>query len=465
MSFPPGLKAPVIWQMLSWIVQPFTLMERCAQRYGDCFSLALSTKFPPMVLVSAPEALQHLLSSDNGKDFDVPGELNEIFEPLLGSQSVLGLGGEPHRRMRQLMMPPFHGERMRSYSQLMGEITQTVIGTWSVGQNIDVHAAMQSISMRVILSAVFGVEVGSRYQRLEQLLAKMLNDMGSSLGASMLYFRSLRQDWGSWSPWGNFLRTREQIDQIIYAEIADRRAHPNPERQDILTLLMSAQDETGAGLTDEELRDELMTLLVAGHETTATALTWAMYWLHKLPDVRTHLRSELQNLEDLEDVNALLRLPYLNAVCSETLRIHPVGILTFPRVVRTPVAIAGHTLDPGTIILGCIYLAHRCESVYPQPEQFRPERFLERQFSPYEYLPFGGGARRCIGMAFAQFEMKVVLAHILSEVELSLANSKPARPIRRGLTAGASPVHLRVEGFIPVIPRPRTVTSARLHSP
>jgi cytochrome P450 len=208
---------------------------------------------------------------------------------------------------------------------------------------------------------------------------------------------------------------------------------------------MSARDEAGEMMTDVELRDELMTLLVTGHETTATALTWALYWVQKFPKVRDRLLQELQELDDPNDANALLRLPYLNAVCSETLRIYPVGMLTFPRVVSKPVEVMGHSLEPGTIVIGSIYLTHHREDLYPDSDQFRPERFLERQFSPFEHLPFGGGSRRCIGMAFALFEMKVVLSKILSHAELILANTNPVQPVRRGLTSGASPVQLVVK--------------------
>ena len=214
---------------------------------------------------------------------------------------------------------------------------------------------------------------------------------------------------------------------------------------------MSAHDEAGEPMTDVELRDELMTLLFAGHETTATALTWALYWIHKFPSVRQKLLQELEGMDVPLDPNALLRLPYLNAVCSETLRIYPVGMLTFPRIVRSSVELMGHSLEPGTIVIGSIYLVHRREDIYPDPEQFRPERFLERQFTPFEYLPFGGGSRRCIGMAFAQFEMKLILSKILSQVELELDDTRSVQPVRRGLTSGASPVQLVVKEHNPAL--------------
>ncbi len=445
MQLPNGPQAPALWQMIHWLAHPFSYMDNCAQRYGDIFTTPLGKNFSPVVFVSNPPAIQQILTSDT-KEYEAPGEQNGLFEPFLGKQSVIGVSGDRHRRQRQLMMPSFHGERMRAYGQLIGDITEQVINEWQKGKPFSVRSSMQKISMRVILRAVFGLDEGLRYQQIEELLSTMLDQMGSPLSASLLYFPSLRKDLGAWSPWGRFVRQRQQIDQLIYQEIAERREEPDSSRTDILNLLMSARDEAGEPMTDVELRDELMTLLLAGHETTATALTWAMYWIHKLPTVRQKLLEELDSLGKDVDPNALFRLPYLNAVCSETLRIYPVGMLTFPRVVRSPVELMGYKFDPGTVVVGCIYLAHRQEDIYLEPERFNPERFLDRQFSPYEFLPFGGGARRCIGMAFAQFEMKVVIAKILSSLELSLADNRPARPIRRGLTSGCSTVRLVVTG-------------------
>ena len=449
MSLPNGPKTPAIWQMLYWIAKPFSFMRKYTNDYGDCFTVMLGEKFAPVVFFSHPEALQTILTSDDAKMFDAPGELNGLFEPFFGTQSVITLSGDHHVRMRHLMMPPFHGDRMRSYGQLISDITDDVIQEWTVGKSFSARQSMQTISMRVILGAVFGLAQGLRYQQLEKLLGTLLDQMSNPWSVSLLYFPSLRQDLGPLSPWGNFARKQKQIDQIIYEEISERRTQPDDSRNDILTLLMSAHDEAGEPMTDVELRDELMTLLFAGHETTATALTWALYWIHKFPSVRQKLLQELEGMDVPLDPNALLRLPYLNAVCSETLRIYPVGMLTFPRIVRSSVELMGHSLEPGTIVIGSIYLVHRREDIYPDPEQFRPERFLERQFTPFEYLPFGGGSRRCIGMAFAQFEMKVILSKILSQAELELDDTRSVKPVRRGLTSGASPVQLVVKEHNP----------------
>jgi cytochrome P450 len=445
MSLPDGPKSPKIWQMLQWITMPFSFMRGCNDRYGDRFTATVTPELTPIVFFSNPKALQLILSSDDSELFDSPGDQNAIFEPILGMQSLMGLSGGSHRRMRQLLMPPFHGERMRSYGQLIRDITEEVMRERVAGKTFSVRKSMQKISMRVILRAVFGLNEGTRYQQLERLLATMLDGMSNPLSVGFLYFPMLRQDLGPLSPWGGFVRARRQIDQLIYDEIAERRTHPDASRDDILTLLMSARDGAGEALTDAELRDELMTLLVAGHETTATAITWALYWIHKFPAIRKQLLDELQALDGPLDPSVVFRLPYLNAVCCETLRIYPVGMTTFARVTKSTVELMGSTLEPGTVVIGCIYLVHHREDIFPDPDEFRPERFLERRYSPFEYLPFGGGVRRCIGMAFAQFEMKLVISCILSSFELSLADSRSVRPIRRALTSGPSPFRMVVK--------------------
>ena len=199
---------------------------------------------------------------------------------------------------------------------------------------------------------------------------------------------------------------------------------------------MASRDEQGEAMTDEELRDELMTLLFAGHETTATALTWALYWIHKLPEVKEKLLAELDSLGETPDSNAILKLPYLNAVYCETLRIYPVAMLTFRREVASPVSLVGHELEPGTQVMGSIYSIHHDEDLYPEPNKFRPERFLERRFSAYEFIPFGGGTRRCIGMALAQFEMKLILAKIILDLDLNLVTSGEVKAKRRCVVTG-----------------------------
>jgi cytochrome P450 family 110 len=433
MKLPNGPQSPDIVQMLRWIASPMPFMEDCAKRYGDIFTMRLSI---PIVLVSNPQALQQILTSDNSQ-FSVPSYLNKPFEPLLGKHSVITITGVEHQRQRQLITPPFHGERMRNYSQAIREVTEKAIHPWEVGKTTCIRTVMQAITLRVIMQTVFGLYEGQRAEELEKVVSVMMESGASSpLRAVLLYFSILQRDLGSLTPWGTFLRRRELANQLIYAEIAERRENLDATRTDILSLLMAARDETGQAMTDEELRDELMTLLTAGHETTATALTWAFYWIHKNPPVKAKLLAEIDSLGGEFDTSAISKLPYLNAVCNETLRIYPVGMLTFPREVKEKTVVCGYDLEPGTVLMGSIYLTHQREDIYPEPKQFRPERFLERQFSPYEFLPFGGGMRRCIGNAFAMSEMKIVLATVLSRWELELTDNREVKPQRRGLVTG-----------------------------
>lgn len=445
MKLPNTLKTPPFLQKLQWIADPVGYMERTAQQYPDIFSARIISFGDSLVFVNHPQAIQEILTNDR-KKFAALGKPNRILQPLLGDYSVIMLEGDRHKRRRQVLMPPFHGERMRAYGQLICNLTEKVFSQLPMDKPFSARSATQDISLQVILEAVFGLYEGERCQQLKRLLASMADLFESPLTSSFLFLPFLQWDSGAWSPWGKFVRQRQQVDALLYAEIAERREQPNLERIDILSLLMSARDEAGQPMTDQELRDELMTLMFAGHETTATAMSWALYWTHHLPNVREKLLQELNTLSDLDPMS-IFRLPYLTAVCNETLRIHPVAMLTFPRVVQEPVELLGHHLQPGTPVVGCIYLVHQREDLYPNPKQFKPERFLNRQFSTYEFMPFGGGVRRCIGEVLAQFEMKLVLATILSRYQLKLAKQEPERLQRRGVTlAPASGVKMVLTG-------------------
>ncbi|MBD2253565.1 cytochrome P450 [Nostoc parmelioides] len=435
MHLPKGPQTPVFVQVLRWVFSPMSFLEDCAKRYGDIFSIKLAKDVPPIVFLSNPKDIQQILTNDNNQ-LDSPGDWNDLFEPLLGKHSVITLSGAEHQRQRQLLMPPFHGERMRGYSQVITDVTEKVIGQYQIGQPFQIRSVTQAITLRVIMQAVFGLYEGSRAETLQHLLSDLLEKSSSPFSVALLYFPALRRDFGPIKFWGEQVQIQQQVDELIYEEIQERRENPDPSRTDILSLLMDARDADGQPMTDVELRDELMTLLVAGHETTATALAWAMYWIHKLPAVKARLLQELDSLGDNPDSTTIFKLPYLNAVYSETLRIYPVAMLTFARRVIETMALGGYELPPGTPVLGSIYLTHQREDLYPEPKKFKPERFLERQFSPYEYLPFGGGTRRCLGLAFAQWEMKLALAKIMTSYELELANSVEVRPKRRGLVTG-----------------------------
>jgi unspecific monooxygenase len=337
-------------------------------------------------------------------------------------------------------MPPFHGERLHTYAQQICHITQQVASQWQVGQPFVARTAMQQISLEVILQVVFGLHEGERYQQLKSLLTAWLDMTDSPLRSSLLFFRFLQRDWGTWSPWGQMKQRQHRVHDLLQAEIEERRSvqdtleYEQQERTDVLSLLMSARDEAGQAMTDAELRDELLTILFAGHETTATMLAWALYQIHRGSAVRETLVQELDRFGKDASAIDLAQLPYLTAVCQETLRMYPVLPMLFVRVAKSPVQIAGYSFDPGTRFMASIYLVHHQEDLYPNAQQFEPERFLERQYSISEYFPFGGGSRRCLGYALAQLEMKLVLATILSGYQFALADDEPVKLQRRGFT-------------------------------
>ncbi len=439
-ALPNGPSTPRLLRMFKLITRPLDYLETYAQRYGDTFRIA-GKNSPGIVYFSHPQALQEIFTADP-ELFEI-GRGNRVLRFLLGEHSLILQDGERHQRQRRLLTPPFHGDRMRAYGELICDITKQVTQQWRIGESFAVRPYLQEITLRVILQAVFGLSDGSRYQQLRRLISSMLESISSPLTSSVLFFPVLQQDWGSLSPWGRYLRQKQQVDQLIYEEIRERREKGDFSGNDILTLMMSARDEAGQSMTDDELHDELITLLVAGHETTASALTWALYWVHHLPDVHDKLLHELNSLADNSEASEIAKLPYLTAVCQETLRIYPIVISGFFRILKAPFQVMGYQLEPGTPLIPSIYLTHHREDIYPEPKRFRPERFLERQFSQYEYLPFGGGNRRCIGMAFAQFEMKLVLATIVSQFELALADRRPVKPVRRGFTV-APPSNMRM---------------------
>ena len=432
-----GPRTPAFVQLTQWILDPVRFMETTTRRYGDIFKAKVGLSVGDFLFVSSPSALQQILTNDR-KQFSAPGDANRIIASLVGDYSVIMLNGEMHKKRRQLLLPPFHGERMRSYGEIIRNLTVKVMDELPLDWPFEARSATQAIALQVIMETVFGISQGERYQTLKRLLSNMLDVFRSPAMASILFFPWLQQDWGEWSPWGRYSRSQRKIHELIYAEIAERKENPDPDRTDILSLLMSARDEEGNPMSDRELRDELITLLFAGHETTATAMSWALYWTHCYPEIKEKILQELATLGDHPDPVEITRLPYLSAVCSETLRIHPVAMLTFPRIVEEPVELDGYHLEKGEVLIGCIYLAHHREEVFPDSHTFKPDRFLEKQFTPYEFMPFGGGARRCIGEALAIFEMKIALATILSRYDLALVDTKPEKPIRRGLTLAPS---------------------------
>jgi cytochrome P450 len=389
---------------------PLPFLERCLARYGDVFTIRF-LGFGNLVYVTDPEAIKQIFAGD-GSVFHA-GRANEVLEPVLGTRSVLLLDEEAHMHQRKLLLPSFHGESVRRYGELMKEIAAREAASWPRGEPLAMRPRMQSITLEVILRAVFGIREAERLARLRTLVPPLL-----ATSNAIVWMPWLRREL-PFGPWRRFVRARAEVDEIIYDEIRHRRGLDDlGERDDVLSLLLAARDENGVAMTDAELRDELVTLLVAGHETTAIGLAWALERLARNQTVLERLCAELDAGDD----------SYLEAVVKETLRSRTV-VFDVARYLSSPVELKGYVLPAGTYVVPAIALVHRMEARYPDPKAFRPERFLDGQPDPYTWIPFGGGVRRCIGAAFATFEIKVVLATLLGAVTVrpAQANDEPAK--------------------------------------
>lgn len=425
-----GPRLPFLVQTPLIVARPLEFLDNCAEKYGDSFILPLGWfKNRSVVFFSKPETLQQIFTA-NPEKFEW-GKMTYVFKPLTGSQSLIMLAGRKHERIRRLLMNRLHGKQINNYGQIIIDLTITEIDRLKVGSIVAMRDCMLNISLDAILRVVFGINPGQRYSQIKDLIKPYIEEVSTPFNSIQFFFSFLQRDWGKWSPWGKFVRDRQEIDRLIYAEIADRRQQKDLG-EDILSLLLSVEDDFGEPLNDEQLRDQLMTMLLLGHETTASALSWAFYWVHKYPLVLAKLKQELATV-DLDPV-AIAKLPYLNAVCQETLRINPIALISQPRLVKEAIELDGNVFREGSILIPCIYLAHRRQQTYPNPKEFNPDRFINNKFSPYEYLPFGGGDRSCVGKGLSTYQMKLVLATVLSNYGLKLSFQHRVKPIRRGVT-------------------------------
>jgi cytochrome P450 len=418
-TLPPGPRGPKALVAARFLLRGPQFLEGCQERYGDVFTIRLNTG--RTVVVAADPAIVKEVFTGSPDDLHA-GAGNVVLKPLLGARSVLLLDGPEHLRQRRLMLPPFHGERMRAYGEVMTEVAERHVADWPVGRSFSVHPSMQAITLEIILRTVFGVEDAARVAQLGAPLKRLLNSTDHPLRLLSLQF-TRSEGARPRSPWGRIYGLLAPVDAMIHEEIAARRAE-GEHGDDILSLLLAARDEDGNGLTDEELRDELLTLVVAGHETTATALAWTLERLVRTPRVLARLREE-QVAGGGE---------YLDATVKEALRLRPVvpGVI---RKLQRPLAIGGMELPAGVHIAPSIYLIHRRPDVYPDPAAFRPERFLgEDAPGTYEWLPFGGGIRRCLGASFALYEMRIVLDTILRRATLETTDAEPEQVRRRFVT-------------------------------
>jgi cytochrome P450 family 135 len=410
---PPGPGVPPILFTLAWALAPTWVLDRCAATYGDSFTITFAPSGRKMVIVSQPEAVKDVFSAPPEIAPSAAG--STPIAPIMGPSSVITLTGPEHLRQRRLLLPPFHGERMREYEEVIVAATRRSMASWPRGRPMRLDRRTREITLEVILRAVFGVEA-ERMAPLREAIVGLLAPMKLPAMLALALRRPTLE-----RPTGRLGLALDRLDQVVYREIARRREQVDlAERADILSLLMLAHDEDGKPMSDGELRDELVTLLLAGHETTATAVAWAVERLVRHPDKLARLTAEIDAGEG-ED--------YMQAVVNETLRVRPVVPMVV-RLLRAPLQVGDRELPAGTRVVPSIYLVNRNPDVYEQPEEFRPERFLGSAPETFSWIPFGGGIRRCIGAAFATLEMKLILGTALSELTPSL----PSRAVlwRRG---------------------------------
>ncbi len=415
MTLPPGSRAPVLYQIARWVIHPLTLLRESQEKYGDVFTLR-APRDENFVVVADPDLIKQVLTADS--DILLAGKGNAtILEPMLGKYSLLTLDGADHLRQRRLLLPAFHGERMQAYASVMTEISDASIDSWPIKQPFSLHPMMQAITLDVILRTVFGV---SSTDRQNTLRARMIELLDVAMNPWLLFPGILGLSPLA-IPWLRIAKLKTRLDEALYDMIRDRR-QASTGGADVLSMMLEARDERGAGMSDVEVRDELVTLLLAGHETTATSLAWTFDQLLAHPRVLDKLRAEL----------AAGREDYLDCVIREVLRVRPIVPL-IGRHVAQPFQLGRWLLPVNTRIAPSIYLAGHRPDAYANPERFDPDRWVGVKPDPYTWLPFGGGIRRCIGMAFAQVEMRLVIQSVVMRTRMRLADG-PAAVTRRGIT-------------------------------
>ena len=412
---PPGPRWPRLAQTLAWWARPIPFFERCRSRFGSRFTLRLIVNVP-VVNVTDPDEVREVFTA--APDVLHPGEGARVLEPVVGRNSVILLDEDAHMSQRKLLLPAFHGERMQALTALMERVTAEAIERWPRGATVELHPRVQALTLEIILRAVFGLEEGERLDRLREGLADILA-FGSDPRAS-LPESAARLFPGTY---GAFLARRERVDRELF-ELIDERRVTGDDGDDVLAMLLQARHEDGGPMSPQELRDELMTLLVAGHETTASALAWAFTALTRHPAVLDRLVAAVDADEE----------EYVTATVQETLRARPVLPNAAPRLVMRPVRIGPVEYEPGCAISPNAYLIHHDPAIYPEPYAFRPERFLEEGPGTYTWIPFGGGRRRCLGASFAQLEMRLVLRAVLQRFELRAAGTGAEAARRRSIT-------------------------------
>jgi len=434
-----SLKTPQWWQRIELILAPIGYWERAFASHPEAFWAKGVDWGSPLMMFYTPQAAQQIIENRDRHlgIVSFPGELTAIF----GNNSVATSEGDRHQILRKILMPPLHRKQVRDYGKLICDVTHQVMQQLPINQSFLAWEVAQDITLQVLIEILFGSGQKERYQQIKNLIVSLLN-LFAAKTAGFPLLRFFPKILGNRNLGQKFIQTRQQIEQLIYAEIAERRTPIEPDKTDMLSLMMLFRDEQGQPLTDVEILDNLLLLLSTGNESTTAAICWSWYCVYRNPEIEEKLLQEIENLGNFSDPISLYRLPYLTAVCNETLRIYPITMFILPRGVNTATEIAGYELQPGNIVSVSNYLLHRQENLYPEPEKFKPERFIERQFSIYEFMPFGGGIRSCIGAELALYLMKLILATTVSEYQLILPDNQPVKPQSRN--ANLAPVGLQL---------------------
>lgn len=425
-KLPPGPRSPSLIQGIAFWTRPLAFLEGARARYGKRFTIRLPAT-PPFVTLTDPDQIKEIYTAP--PDILQPGVGARVLTPLVGRYSVILLDESNHMEQRKLMLPAFHGERMERLADLVTRVTAEDVETWEP-EVTELHPRFQALTLEIILRAVFGLEPGPRLDALRQSLAALLSygDSPMTLIQPPQEEATLERNLARFNRFGplkGFLDRRNEVDALLAEQIAERRAAQDEDSDDVLSMLLAARHEDGTPMSGQELRDELMTLLVAGHETTASTLAWTFSRLAREPRALAELAAEVSSSDDG---------PYLTATIQESLRSRPVLPNTAPRYVAKPITVGGWDYEPGCSLVANAYLVHHDPDIYPDPYTFRPERFLDQKPGTYTWIPFGGGRRRCLGSSFAMLEMRIVLAEALRRFDLKTAGPGPELAKRRNIT-------------------------------
>jgi len=391
--------------------QPVQFWEDCASRYGDTVTIELGS-LGTTILFGHPEAVRQVfqLAPESYECRPFNGHYNSV----MGDNSLFVADGAPHRRMRRTIMPPLHRRLVERHGESTREHVRRAVAEWPVGRAFSPRPTMHLISLKIILDITFGAP--------DELASEIVR----------VFSEEIYQDLGSWSAWTRFVRYQPRFRELIAERIKQKRTASEASGTTLFDALVQARDDAANVLGDDEIQDHIFTMLVAGVDPTALALSWALYWIHEDPGVLSRLREEIDGLGSDAGPERIAQLPYLAAVCLETLRMYPIAATPTGRKLVAPADIQGRLYPPGVTLLPCPHIVHRRVDLYPEPARFRPERFLERQYASHEYFPFGGGARTCVGASLAPLELKIALAEIVTQCDLAPAHDGPVHPVRHG---------------------------------